>query len=594
MHVSVHTGATRRRRIRATAAVAVVTVGAAAIVGSGGGPAAAADLPRAQSVGRFLDGAVGGNAVQRLADLKDARAEAAPNSQQRNPLEAELLNTIDVPLGNALKLPGGGALNLGAANQIAVANTNGSSYGASGAVLNTGGVSLNDNQKQFPANATVNLTADALGSAKIPGLPAVPGLPTSGIPGAGNFAALGGLKAQLGAVAALVQTGQGGKVTAVRTGITDVTLSLGSPALGALLQQLAGLLGTGPLGGALPDLGPLATLIKALPASDRVNLSTCRLTNPGIKKSLSLAGGGVTVNTAAATVSIDLNKLVKRFLGKDISNLSTSNFDLIDFLVTNLPRILSSGLTDLVTGITTPLTNEFKGCLKTLDSVPLIGGITSTIVDPLVTALENGQKTLVGAIKGLSTQFSTASAGPLGQLADVLKNVVDIGLNVQSGPGIQPRDRQYPFESNLRATPAQNTAVVDGQTLARAIEIQLLDTSSLPVGSLPAGGLGQLPGLNRVAAAAPTNGVATLALANAAAGPSTAAPAPPTSSAPPTTSVPPATNTNIPTGIPAGAAGEQGEGGMPVLPLVAIIALLSVAGAAFWQYRATTGGLHRH
>ena len=129
----------RRHLVRLTALGVTVGVAAAAIVGSTGASAAAAATPNAQSVGRFVDGSVGGMAIQSLADLKDARAKAAPDTSSRNPLEAELLGQLDVPLGKSLQLPGGGALDLGVANQLAEARTNGFSYGAAGAVANTGG-----------------------------------------------------------------------------------------------------------------------------------------------------------------------------------------------------------------------------------------------------------------------------------------------------------------------------------------------------------------------------------------------------------------------------------------------------------------------
>ena len=57
-----------------------------------------------------------------------------------------------------LKLPGGGAFHLGAANQVAVARTSGYSYGASGAVANSGGAALGGNDKAYPAGAKIGET----------------------------------------------------------------------------------------------------------------------------------------------------------------------------------------------------------------------------------------------------------------------------------------------------------------------------------------------------------------------------------------------------------------------------------------------------
>ncbi len=59
-----------------------------------------------------------------------------------------------------------------------MAKTSGYSYGASGAVSNSGGVSLGGNDNSYPADATINLNGDALGSVTIPALPTGTGLPT--------------------------------------------------------------------------------------------------------------------------------------------------------------------------------------------------------------------------------------------------------------------------------------------------------------------------------------------------------------------------------------------------------------------------------
>lgn len=50
------------------------------------------------------------------------------------------MGAVTLPLTGALQLPGGGVFTLGAVNQVAVARTSGASYGASGAVANSGGV----------------------------------------------------------------------------------------------------------------------------------------------------------------------------------------------------------------------------------------------------------------------------------------------------------------------------------------------------------------------------------------------------------------------------------------------------------------------
>ena len=122
----------------------------------------------------------------------------------------------------------------------------------------------------------------------------------------------------------------------------------------------------------------------------------------------------------------------------------------------------------------------------------------------------------------------------------LLEKLVDIGVNVQ------PNGAKGTYTDPLKATPAQDTAVVPGQTVVRAIELNLLGNA------------------------------VNVALGNAAAGPSNPAAvvtSPPASS-------PPASN--IPTGVPAGFGTK---GGTPALPLILLIVGLLVAGGGVTAQR---------
>jgi hypothetical protein len=475
------TTASRRGRVRAGRIIAVTLVGAITVTGlaiTEGQGASAASLPNAQSVGRFLDGSVGGNPIQVLANLKDARATAPGTQSQQNPLDVTVLSALHVPLGTALQLPPLLGITLGAANQVAVAHLDGYSYGASGAVDNSGGVSIGGNNNAFPANASIDL-------------------------GAGTaLTALADLKLGVGAVAALAQTPVGfGKPGTTSYQIAGLNLTLTSPLLKAVLTTVTTVTST--------LLGKLPGLPKTCPGA----------ANFGV---IQLLGNSITLNASTGVLSVDLAALLSS-LHLNLNNLPP-NSDLINYLIDYIsnPSSLAAGLVSTINSTVTGLTNGLKSCLAGL---PLLTTLTTLISG--VTSVLKPVTTLVGALK---------LNGALAPITNAVKGLVDIGINVQ------PNGAAGTFTSKLKATPDQATPVVAGQTIVRAIEINLLG-----------------------------NKLATVALANAAAGPSTGTPA---TTPPPTT-----TNTNIPTGVPAGQASPGG--GSSQLPLILLLAglLLSSGGA---------------
>ena len=234
-------------RILATVVAVGVATGAAAV-----GTAAPADAaaPRAQAVGRFLDGALGGSPIQSVADLHDARAVYPGSTSTQNPLDVTLFGQADIPLSDKLQGPGNGVFHVGAANQVATARSTGYSFGASGAVANQGGAALGG-QSGRPADATLNLSGAAL-----------PATPIS-LPGGTNAAALGSLTAQFGAVSASAATppGVGGGGT-THYSIGSLKLVLGSPALGGVLKQLGSKLKPPRLGPDVPHKFPAAVRLR--------------------------------------------------------------------------------------------------------------------------------------------------------------------------------------------------------------------------------------------------------------------------------------------------------------------------------------------
>jgi hypothetical protein len=488
----------------------------------GAGPASAS-TPRSQAVGRFLDGSAGGSPLESAVDVKDARASNPGTVTDQNPLDVELGGQGDVPMTGKAQLPGSGnAIHFGAANQVAKALSNGYSYGAAGAVANSGGVSAGGNNQAFPADATIDLSA-----ASFPAPPV--SLP---LPGAGGAAALGGVTAKIGAVSALASTPVGGKPASTDYNIGSLTLSIGSPAFGNVLQQLAA---------ALVPPTPPAGLPVQFPAS-------CGFAAQALPP-LSIAGGAVTIDPITGTITIDVEALLSE-LGLDINKLP-ANTDLLAAVLGYLtsPTGLGKGIQDAIGNTLATQQSNFVTCTEDISAAfpaPLNG-----VVKTAYKQFSAGQKQITKALNQTIAKLAGAGgADPLKPLTDGLKSGLQIGVNVQ------PNGAKGSYASPLSASPDQADPAVDGQTVVRAIEIDL--------------GGGQL----------------SLAMANAAAGPfvPAAAPATPSSVAP--TSPAPAPNTQIPTGVPAGQGTHSAA---PALPVVLLVLALVVGAAGVLSWRIGSG-----
>ena len=532
--------ATRGRWLPFAAAATAAALTAAAVTTAGGGAAGAATAPNAQSAGNFLDATVGGNPIDDIAKLAFARAQNPGNVTDQNPLDVTLLNTIHLPLTGALQLPQLLGITLGAANQVALAKSSGASYGASGAVLNSGGVSIGGNNASRPANATIDLTASGIaGNSPVP------------VPGGGDSTAdpLGGVTASIGAVSSIARVPAFGpplanswlqsctQASATCYQIASVDLNMGSPLVGQILGTVTGLLDT--------VLGQLAT------AAGNVGLPSACSFSAGFG-SISLENGAVVINSHTGSITIHLKNLLETLLGKDLNHLP-ANFDLMNFLLDYLssPDGLAAGLQGVVDGITNPLADKFAACLTALQNSGPIGQVAGLLLT-LTNTLQAGQTQLENTINQIVTALANAGGpSPLAPLADVLKKLIDIGVNVQ--PQLSSGD----FNTNLSKLPKQGMTPppVPYEHTVRAIEVQLL------------------------------GGGVTLALANSSAGPSHG---PIVCCAPsPTSSVPP---TNIPTGVPAG---EGTHGGSPLLPIVLLALGVMFAAGGVVSYR-MRGAINKH
>lgn len=559
-----HFGRLARKRwvpFAAAATAAVLTAGA--IASAGGGAAGAATLPQAQSVGNFLDATLGGSTLDGVAALKYATAKSPGTESVQNPLDVTALSAIHLPLTGALQFPKLVGADLGAVNQVAVAHHDGSSYGAAGAVSNSGGVSIGGDNNAFPDVASIDLCASAL---------------TGGVCNSGPLDSLGELKLGLGAVSAVASTPKGyGKAGATKYDIASLNLSLGSPVLGGLLGTVTTTLG-GVVSQLTTALSPILAILGAqFPAS-------CTLVSGQLPTTINLPSDSdkaVSIDVATATITVHLDTLLDDGLHLPLNQLPP-NTDLVKYLVSHLSDILTNGLGGIVTGLINTLQTTIGSCVSALG--PLAGLITD-----LFSAL-NGVVTTVTTTLGQVLKPITDAIAPL---LNVLTSIIDIGVNVQ------PNGPAGTYTSPLAATPKQDTPVVAKQTIERAIEIDLLNgAGSLPIGSLPIGNLtanakqakvlGVKPAAKKAAATDP-GALISLALANAAAGPS-AAPAattPPATSTPPGSTAPP---TSVPTGVPAGMGTHHGT---PALTWVLLLLGLTFAGGGVAAYR-MRGRLNLH
>ncbi len=499
--------------------------------------------------------------IQSLVDLTDARAKAPGTQTQQNPLDAKLLGQADVPVGNALKLPGpNSAFHLGAANQVAVARTTGYAYGASGAVANSGAVSSGGDDSSYPANANIELSSADVGSTTIPGLPAGASLPSGANPG--SVADLGAVTAGIGAVSAIAKTNTGGALAKPDYQIADLDLDLSSPALAALLKQLAA--GGKQLEALLNTVSTNLPVGSSLPAQ-------CVLTPGQLPSSkLTLDSGAVTVDASSGAITVSVSKLLQQ-AGLDLNDLAP-NTDLLALVLNELPTVLSKGLESVVNGIVNPIQAIGSKCLGTSGALAtLVAGLPSPAAGALATALSaltgtSGESAIETAVNSIADMLGTGSSG-LSALTDQLANVADIGVNVQQGayPLSSESKPKYKYTSGLEATPDQATPEVDNQAIVRALEIDLLNTGAVS-------GSGKTP-------------AASLALANGAVSTDVVTAASNSAS-------PENTATALPTGVPAGQALHGGPSTPSVLLAVLATLALLLAGGGTLAYR-RRAGVHR-
>jgi hypothetical protein len=375
-----------------------LAVGLAIAMAPGG--ATASPGPVSQATGRFLSGPIGGSNLDNLVAVKGESAvnTGGPTVTNKHSLTASLLNQQLLNLPDGIQLPGGGVLELGAANQYAQANPNGSAHGASGAVTNSGAVGFGGGGAP-QSDATLDL-AGASGVASL----------------------LGDVKATAGALAATADQACGHN--GAQSGnyeIAQLKLSLTSPALASAIKMLTG--GNGQVPGLSDLISTLAgaglpiNALEAVGTNDSVGGLTKALASLG---NVNFGNGAITGSLTGGSLTIDVAKLIKSALNLDLNNLPP-NTHLVSYIAAALPKALSLGISQLESQLTAAF-NKLS-----LAGSPLPAGgseiakALKMLLAPLTKALDSGAGSLS------NTLFIP--------LAKQLQQLIDLVVNVQETSG---------------------------------------------------------------------------------------------------------------------------------------------------------------
>ncbi|WP_191330423.1 IPT/TIG domain-containing protein [Frigoribacterium sp. ACAM 257] len=381
-----------RHHSRAKQGVAVLT---AALLGIGGSVLAAAPAMAAPAAstaeGRFLDGTALGLDLANVLLLQPAAAtntgQPAPATQS-TPLDATLLNAARADLGSGIQLLGpNGLLTVGAVNEFAQANANGSSTAASGAVTNAGAIGVGGQGGVPQANASFNLSRLV------------------------NTQALANLRVTTGALSATAAQAAG--PNGAQTGtyqIADLDLSLTSPVLATTINGLrTTLTGLQPTVDAIPGtltglLGPTVQ-VTGLPNLTTLGNSLTTVTS---------ADGSITANLQTGAITLDVPSALAS-QGVALNSLPAGT-DLTPYITTALTTQLLPALTTAVQNLVTQITTSLNGVGATVNVLglrvpvdlgvlgPVLNGVLATVLAPVNTVLTGLGGTVV-------TPLATALTG---------------------------------------------------------------------------------------------------------------------------------------------------------------------------------------
>lgn len=312
-----------------------------------------------------------------------------------------MLNAVVLDLGGGVNLFGStGVITLGAVNQFAEANPDGSSRAASGAVSDQGAIGVG-NASGFPSDASIDL-----------------GLLLDQVPaGSAAFSDLTVTAEELASTAnqtaAGIQTGtyQLGSLTVDGTSplLAAIATDLQTAVDGTIEPAIAGIEGL--LRTALcPPIGPCAVVVDT-PDLDAIIAGLGTVSTPS---------GSIVVDLQTGSISIDVEQILID-LGLDISNLPP-NTELLPYITDALTNDLLPALTTAVNDAILDITTAISSISATVLGI----AVAPAVLGPILTAVVSGA---TGVLDPIVTDLGSTVITPL---AEALTFVVSLQANGQT------------------------------------------------------------------------------------------------------------------------------------------------------------------
>jgi hypothetical protein len=401
-----------RTATRITATVTALVLGGAFALAA---PFAAAADERAESYakGQFLSGTLAGIDLDSVVSLGAAEAsnDGTQGTQvEKDPLDVAVLeDTVVIEAAESPQI-GLDGVQIGAAAQFAMANNNGTSIGASGAITDDGAIGVGEHQSTPPANATIDLQA-LLGN---------------------EFAStLADLKLELGALAAWAEADL--ETASGDYQIADAVLTFSSPAIAKLtpkvdsaLEEVVDALGDligdngdliGDVNGLLVDIDPVLNLLGGdANVSVKINAGNLEEIVHAILED-SYGNGAVWFDLETGEVHVDLELL----LGGDLNDLAPGTELLSDAVVNQILE----GITTTVATIADQVVDKVEDALHDA-TVDIHADLSTNIAQaPIVREVcELVDRVLTTPVLRDATSLELLTYGLLGDVNTLLNNGV--------------------------------------------------------------------------------------------------------------------------------------------------------------------------